>query len=46
MQNVALISVLAAKELLPGLKPEHYEKALADVLSPRVLDANLKVFRE
>lgn len=45
MQNVALMSVLAAKELLPGLKPEHYEKALADVLVPRVLEANLKVFR-
>lgn len=45
MQNVALMSVLAQKELIPNLKPEHYEKALADILSPKALEANLKVFR-
>lgn len=46
MQNVALMAALAAKDLIPGLKPDHYEKALADVLSPRALEANLKVFRD
>ena len=45
MQNVALMSTLAAEGLIPGLAPEHYERALADVLSPRALEANLAVFR-
>lgn len=46
MQNVALIGALARRSAIPGVLPEHYEKALADVLSPKALQANLRVFRD
>lgn len=43
MQNVALLAVAAKEGLVPGVKIEHYRKALEDLLPDRVLAENLKV---
>ena len=45
MQNVALMGVLAARNLIPALRAEHYEKALGEVLAGKALEVNLEVFR-
>jgi indolepyruvate ferredoxin oxidoreductase beta subunit len=42
-QNVALVAVIAARGLIPGLKLEHYKKALADLLDGESLAKNLAV---
>jgi indolepyruvate ferredoxin oxidoreductase beta subunit len=45
MQNVALMRTLMRLQLIPGVKPQHYESALADLLPGRVLEDNLALLR-
>ena len=44
MQNVALLGIIAKMKLIPGVKKEHYIKALSDLLAGKVLESNLKLF--
>jgi indolepyruvate ferredoxin oxidoreductase beta subunit len=41
MQNVALVAELAARGLVPGIGPEQYRQALADLMAGPALEANL-----
>lgn len=45
MQNVAVLSVVSGKGLIPGVEAEHYEQALSDLLKGRALEENLQLFR-
>lgn len=44
MQNMALLGTVAGKGLVPGVEKEHYEAALDDLLSGRMLDSNKELF--
>lgn len=44
MQNAALLGRVAALGAVPGLPAEEIEAALRELVSPAVLEANLKVF--
>lgn len=45
MQNVAVLAVVSAGGLVPGVRPEHYEQAMNDLLKGGALEANLELFR-
>lgn len=45
MQNVAVLSRINAKGLIPGLTAAHYEQAMDDLLKGAALQANLELFR-
>lgn len=45
MQNVAVLSAVNRLGLIPGVKGEHYEQAMDDLLKGGALDANLQLFR-
>jgi indolepyruvate ferredoxin oxidoreductase beta subunit len=45
MQNVALLGVVSARKLVPGIRAEHYEQAMNDLLKGSALEANLELFR-
>lgn len=44
MQNMALLGTIAAQNLIPKVKTEHYTLALKDLLSGDMLNDNLSVF--
>lgn len=44
MQNVALLGVIAKNRLIPEVEVEHYEKAMADLLPPKLVEVNKVVF--
>jgi indolepyruvate ferredoxin oxidoreductase beta subunit len=44
MQNVVLLAAVVREGLIPGVAVEHVTTALADLLSGRVLELNLKLF--
>lgn len=43
MQNTALLAVVLAEELVPGLKREHLVSVMEEMLPPGALSANLEV---
>lgn len=45
MQNVAVLAVVSVGGLVPGVRPEHYEQAMNDLLKGGALEANLELFR-
>lgn len=45
MQNVALLSEICRRELVKGVEETHYEQAMKDLMSEKVFEANLKIFR-
>jgi indolepyruvate ferredoxin oxidoreductase beta subunit len=45
MQNIAVLSVVSRKGLIPGVTAGHYEQAMNDLLKGAVLEANLQLFR-
>jgi indolepyruvate ferredoxin oxidoreductase beta subunit len=46
MQNIAVLSAISSKNLIPGLTSAHYEQALDDLLKGEMLRANVQLFRE
>lgn len=44
MQNMALLGSIARHQLVPGVTSGDYQKALDDLLPPKMLDSNLRVF--
>lgn len=46
MQNVVLLSAIARQKLLQGVKTEHYNMALKDLLSDSSLNSNLGLFNK
>ncbi|MFO7881479.1 MAG: 2-oxoacid:acceptor oxidoreductase family protein [Kosmotogaceae bacterium] len=44
-QNVALIGKIIKYKLIDSLKTEHCEKAFEDLMTPSILETNLKVFK-
>lgn len=44
MQNVALMAAICKKELIPGVKREHYEAAMGDLMDGRMLEKNKALF--
>lgn len=45
MQNMAVLAETARRSLVPGLSPEHYEKAMSDLMDGPVLEENRALFR-
>ncbi|SDX73903.1 indolepyruvate ferredoxin oxidoreductase beta subunit [Acetomicrobium thermoterrenum DSM 13490] len=45
MQNIAILGTLARERLIDSVEPRHYEMALEDLLSGKVLELNLNLFR-
>lgn len=45
MQNVAVLAEICRRGLVPGVRQEHYEAALDDLLAGPLLENNLKLFR-
>jgi len=46
MQNVAVLAEICHLGLIPGLKTDHFEAALGDLLAGAVLEKNLTLFRK
>ena len=46
MQNIAVLSEISSRNLIPGLTSAHYEQALDDLLKGEMLKANVQLFRE
>ena len=46
MQNIVVLAHLHRRGLVPGLKPEHFQQAMEDLLSDTMLPANLQLFQE
>ena len=46
MQNIAVLSEISSRKLIPGLTPAHYEQALDDLLKGEMLRANVQLFRD
>lgn len=46
LQNCVLLAALAREGLVPRLEPEHYERALADLLPETLLIMNITLFRQ
>lgn len=44
MQNIALLAAICRNNLVAGLAASHYERAMGDLMSGKMLDANLKLF--
>jgi indolepyruvate ferredoxin oxidoreductase beta subunit len=44
MQNVVLLGRIAALGSIPGVAPDHFRAAMADLLEGRVLEANAALF--
>lgn len=44
MQNVALLATVAREKLIPGVEPDHFRKALDDLLAGELLETNLELF--
>jgi len=45
MQNMTILATLARENLIPTIDVKHYEMALEDLLSGKVLESNLALFR-
>jgi len=45
MQNMTILATLARENLIPAIDIKHYEMALEDLLSGKVLESNLALFR-
>ncbi len=46
MQNIAVLSEISSRNLIPGLTSAHYEQALDDLLKGEMLRANVQLFRD
>jgi indolepyruvate ferredoxin oxidoreductase beta subunit len=43
-QNTAVLAKIASKGLIPGVTPEHYRQAMADLMEGGMLERNLALF--
>jgi indolepyruvate ferredoxin oxidoreductase, beta subunit len=46
MQNMAVLSVIHGKTLIPGIQETHYKNAMTDLLQGTVLKQNLMLFED
>jgi len=46
MQNIALLGTVAKYELIPGVSVRHYIQAMEDLMNPKILEENKKIFLE
>ncbi len=46
MQNMAVLGALCAGRLIPKVEAKHYESALGDLMAGKMLEANLRLFRD
>jgi indolepyruvate ferredoxin oxidoreductase beta subunit len=46
MQNIVVLATVAKRELISGVKPEHYKHALEDLMTGKLLEQNLRLFAE
>ncbi len=44
MQNIALMAAVCREGLIPGIKKEHYEAAMGDLMEGRMLEKNRALF--
>jgi len=44
MQNMAVLGEICRGRLIPDIEPDHYEKAMADLMADRMLENNLSIF--
>ncbi|HSA33357.1 MAG TPA: pyruvate ferredoxin oxidoreductase, partial [bacterium] len=44
MQNIALMAAICREGLIPGIKKEHYEAAMGDLMEGRMLEKNRALF--
>lgn len=45
MQNIALLAGICANKLVAGVEKEHYEAAMEDLMTGKMLESNLQLFR-
>ena len=45
-QNIVLLAGLAARGLIPGVGPDHYRRAMDDLMHGRMLEMNRSLFEE
>lgn len=46
MQNTVVTGTISAHSLIDGIRAEHYEKAMEDVMPSRILEKNLQLFQD
>lgn len=46
MQNIALLGTVARNRLIPGVDVQHYMQAMEDLMNPKVLEENRRIFLE
>jgi indolepyruvate ferredoxin oxidoreductase beta subunit len=46
MQNIVILAQIASRKLINGINDELIERAMADLMTGRLLESNLKVFRD
>ena len=46
MENVVVLATLSREKLIPEIKEAHIKKAMEDLMPPKILQKNLKVFEE
>jgi len=44
MQNIAMLAVIAGNNLVPGVGPDHYRQAMADLMAGPMLSRNRALF--
>ena len=45
MQNIALLAAICKEKLVAGITVDHYQKAMGDLMSGKMLEANLGLFK-
>ena len=44
MQNIVVLGYIAKYELIPGIKTNHYQQAMADLMAGSMLEKNMNLF--
>lgn len=44
MQNIALLAAVCGNEIIPGIRREHYEQAMSDLMDGKMLKKNRDLF--
>lgn len=44
MQNITVLASICANRLIPGIEASHYENAMEDLMTGKMLEANLELF--
>lgn len=46
MQNIALLAAIHAHGVIPGVDTDHFEKAIRDLMTGKLLESNMRLFRQ